>query len=256
MLVARQHTIAGLTNPLHQRPGIAQAQQVNGQAFASQRPIVGVRIAADSQLDVCDLWRASGIVSARDRMRVSAESPWVGRLEPGDLFVSPVRAFDSGLSGATYPDRAVLDYPYPMLKLELFECHCRDECGGHPPPIPAAMAPLVLLGGETSVVGTRRYRLPMPGRDYATVALQLDGFAGGTTGVSITIEGIDYALDDTTVVEVTQSLVAVVDQPAGDYSYAYAGVSWDELRLTLTVVGDGGGDDAAGTFVKMEAKAS
>lgn len=250
----RTVVIPGLRSPHTQRPGTsANSGELAAQKIGIVRPVVGIRLAADSQVDVVDLWPDGEIgepVNLRNRIRVSAESPWYGRLDKGELIVTPVRAFDS-TSTAIYADATPATH-HPLLKLELFECHCGGEgdCDGHAPPLPTKLAPVVLIEGAlASTEPAFSYRIPTCGREIVTVSFALGSYALGAV-VDYEIKGVDYAQERATgtIEDIEEVLDSALGAAAGEYAFQYVGAAFDELRVTFNNTG------RFNHFVKLEAK--
>lgn len=250
------------------------------QRFDVKRPIVAIRVAADSQVDVCDLWidgqtedagdgeTSGGYVGneavSRDRIRVSFESPFYGRIDPADvakLFAVPVRQYQGS---STIYEGGTVEYPdetratqYPVLKLEIFECACQGGCDGHAPPLPTKPAPLILLDRTIGMGNgvSRSFRIPTGGRDAVSISIAATLAGGGT--MSYEIKGVDYSARRAaggTQEDIEKILASAAAQPTGDYLFAYQGVCFDEIRVLLTCGGDGGGNDSLIAFIKMEAR--
>ncbi len=227
--------IAPFRNPITQRP--AGSEVVAGQQIAVTKPVYAIAIAADSPVDVVDLWINSntGIV---DRIRVSAEAPWYGILDPDvvtHVFAVPVRAFDPTIV-AQHPD-AIGDAQYPFLKLAVYE-------GCAPHQLPTVRAPLVASFVETTVAAneTNQIYFASAGRERVSWAYHVGGFAGGCTQVTLYIIGIDYHYDSTgAITSTTETLLTVVltVDPTED-SYVYEGPAFDIMGMLL--------DPDAGTY--------
>lgn len=228
--------IAPFRNPITQRP--QGAGVVGGQLITVTKPVYAFAIAADSPVDVVDLWINSntGIV---DRIRVSAEAPWFGYLDPGvvkHVFAVPVRAFDPTLSGQ-HPD-AIGDAQYPFLKLAVY-----DDCA--PNQLPTVRAPMAASFVETTVAAneTNTIYFASCGRERVSWAFRIGGFAGGCTQVTIYIVGIDYHYDAAgNVTSTSETLLGptVINVDPTEDSYVYEGPAFDIMGMVL--------DPDAGTY--------
>jgi hypothetical protein len=279
----RRVVIPFFTSPFDQVPG-GTILNKNGNAdpsrqrFDVKRPIVAIKIAADSQVDVCDLYidgqfedvgDGSTYIGqeavSRDRIRVSFEAPFIGRIAPSDnvgkMFAIPVRQYQGS---STIYEGGTVEYPdetratqYPVLKLEIFECYCKGDCEGHAPPLPTKPAPLILLDRTEDLPNgtSRSFRMPTGGRDAVSISIGATLAGGGT--MAYEIKGVDYSarrVAGGTQDDIEKILASAAAQPTGDYLFAYQGICFDEIRVLLTCGGDGGGDDSLIAFIKIEAR--
>lgn len=256
MSVILRHVVAAFRNPVTQAPSgsaFDRGQQVipvpaSGELYA-------IAIAADSEVSAVEL-RPNGRPEFAERIRITPDSPWIGRLDQEQLRVMELVAVPVIPADAIDGLTAVGECPmasYPRLKLDLYT---ESEPMSSPP---KRLAPYQHSTHGTSAGGGASVELAFPvmGRERVGVQWLNTNHTGALVGLSIsmTLQLLGYAVDAAgTIVPVTKSL-AVATTPADTFGERWqvceAGtgggntnpgwVLWTSARVTLA-------PGAAGTF--------
>lgn len=188
----------------------------------------GIRIAADSDMDVVDLYPNSR-VEPDNRIRVSVGRPWMGDLPAGtnEFLAVPVRATET-LAGfiEDVPDETAIG-TMPRLVVDFIEdgdIH-HGEC----------RAPLRLSFARTGTAhtGNRRYiRFPVMGRTRISVAIHTSGDS------SYAIYGIDtVGPGQEAGQDVAVASGSIVSATTEFVQWVYEGPPYDYIDIELTSLG-------------------
>jgi hypothetical protein len=224
MAKAQIVAISRFANPVNNAPGGSDFPRPGQRHKVSADGISAIKIASDSEVDVMDVYVDGRWPEVDERIRVSVEAPWIGRIDPGqDLIFVPVRGFlaFAGLSG----DNPIAPAESPRLKCVVYS-GCDVE-------LPTRRAPLIVNHSSTAAASAAFAPIVIAGRKRTSIAIYVYDFVGAAT-VTPTIYTSDNCVTPAGVVseiETATSLGALTDGTGTTYQID---VPYDQVYITLT----------------------